>query len=134
MLAARAIITRHRTLALLLAILALCLKVVLPSGYMIGVHSKILTIQMCDEVPGANLSRQIVLPMKKDVDDRGTDRGKLDCPYTVLTMASSAGVQLALLVSASIFFLTALQRPVSQDAMRSRAHLRPPLRGPPARF
>lgn len=134
MVAARAIITRYRSLALLLAIMALCLKVVLPSGYMIGVHSRILTIQMCEEGAGASLSRQIVLPMNGDADDRGTGRGKVDCPYAVLSMASSAGVQLTLLAVASIFFLPPFLRPASQDAMPSRAHLRPPLRGPPARF
>lgn len=126
----RILIQRHRALAVALLVIALCLKALLPAGYMIGQQAKILTVQICDQQPGAMVLKKLIIPMKGDGGDHGQS-SKTDCAYSALSMTSLAGADTALLSLALLFILALGFVPVRSRQFGRTAHLRPPLRGPP---
>jgi hypothetical protein len=124
---------RHRRLAALLVALALCLKLLVPAGYMVGSESRTLTVSICADAEGAHLTRQIVLPVKGE-DGKSSEHGKsAPCPYAALGMASLPGADTVLLALALAFIVALGFAPVPAVPLRRTAFLRPPLRGPPAR-
>jgi hypothetical protein len=135
MLHLRALIRHHRHLAMLAVALALCVKALVPTGYMIGSSgTKFLTVQIC----GDGISHetiQLAIPMngKSHDDDRGHS-GKADspCAYSVLSMASLGGADAPLLAIALAFILALGFAAIVPAPQRQISHLRPPLRGPPA--
>lgn len=130
----RTLILDRRRLALLLVLCALFMKAWVPSGYMIGGASKTMTVEMCADGKGPALSRQISIPMKQGLPDPSGDHGKMDgqCAFSSLSMAGLTGadsIQLAL----ALAFILVLGFAAATLPLPSRtAHLRPPLRGPPA--
>lgn len=128
----RAFLLQHRTLVVLVFMAALCMKVLVPSGVMIGPGSKILTVQICADAFGGDTARQLVVPMKDGSGEAGSNQGKGECPYTALSMASLAGAGPALLALALVFILLLGLAPVRYALPGRMFHLRPPLRGPPA--
>ena len=128
----RAFLMRHRALALLVVMAALCMKIVVPTGFMIGQNSKVLTVQICDEVFGNHAVKQIVIPMKDGGSDSGQKQGKGECPFASLSMASMTGADPALLALALAFILALGFAPARITLPKRVSHLRPPLRGPPA--
>lgn len=130
----RNFLREHRQFALLLVALALAMKALVPTGYMIGTDSKVLTIQICADGSGQHFTKQIVIPMTgKPLDERG-EQGKAGstCPYSVLSMASLGGADLALLAIALAFIMILGFAPVRRPWLQGIFYLRPPLRGPPA--
>lgn len=130
----RTALRKHRRLAVLLLALALCAKVLIPAGYMVAQQGQVLTVAVCADASGAKLTRQIVVPMHGEPGDPGATQGKSGgvCPYAGLSMAGLADSD-ALLLALALAFLIALGfAPAQVPAFRSVAHLRPPLRGPPA--
>lgn len=125
----RAFLLTHRRLAALLLALALCMKVALPAGTMIG-DAKVFTIQICADASGARLTKQIVVPHSGDEDGTGKSAG--DCPYAGLAMPGLAGADTPLLALALAFILALGFAPVRPATSRRIPHVRPPLRGPPA--
>ncbi|MFY7836429.1 MAG: DUF2946 family protein [Novosphingobium sp.] len=128
----RAMILRHRALAALAVLAALCMKAVVPSGYMIEQGSHILTIRMCDEAGGGHTVKQIAIPMKSGGSEAGSKQVKGDCPFASHAMAGLGGADPALLALAIAFILALGFAPATIPLPRRVAHLRPPLRGPPA--
>ena len=128
----RALLMRHRTLALLVVITALCMKIVVPTGFMIGQNSKVLTVQICDETFGNHAVKQLIIPMKDGSSESGNKQGKVECPFSSLSMASMTGADPALLALALAFILALGFAPVQTALPKRVTHLRPPLRGPPA--
>jgi len=125
----RTIILRHRILAVLVIMVALCMKMVVPTGFMIGQDSKVLTVQICDEAIAGHAINQLFIPMK-DGGGESSKHGKGECPFTSLSMASLTGADNALL---ALEFILALGfAPVRTPVTKTVFHLRPPLRGPPA--
>lgn len=128
----RVFFLRHRALACLLVAAALCLKAVVPAGYMVGQGDKVLTVLVCDPGSQHAVTKQIAIPMK---DDSGTDSNRQwqgDCAYNSLSMASTTGADPALLVLALAFILMLGFVPLPLPVRKRIAHLRPPLRGPPS--
>lgn len=128
----RALLTRYRVLATLVVMMALCMKVAMPSGFMIGQHSRFLTVQICDEAVGGVNAQQLVIPMKDGGSDSGHKQGKAECPFASLSMASLAGADPSLLALALAFVLALGFAPARIPSLKRATHLRPPLRGPPA--
>jgi hypothetical protein len=128
----RALLLRHRALALLVVMAALCMKIVVPTGFMIGPNSKILTVQICDEAFGNQAVKQIVIPMKDGGSDSGQTQGKAECPFASLSMASMSAADPALLALALAFILALGFAPARIPLPKRVSYLRPPLRGPPA--
>ncbi|MBC2669216.1 DUF2946 family protein [Novosphingobium piscinae] len=128
----RAFFLRHRALAIVLVLATLCMKAIVPTGFMIGQNSKVLTVQICDDAFGNHAVKQIAIPMKDGSSDSSGKQGKSECPFSSLSMASMSGADPALLALALAFIL-ALGFVSTRTAHPERVfHLRPPLRGPPA--
>jgi len=128
----RALLMRHRALALLVVMAALCMKIVVPTGFMIGQNSKVLTVQICDDAFGNHAVEQLVIPMKDGGNDSGQKQGKGECPFASLSMASMTGADPSLLALALAFILALGFAPARITLPKRISHLRPPLRGPPA--
>ena len=131
----RTILLRHRAMAFLVVMAALCMKIVVPAGFMAGQDSKILTVQLCNDAYGNDSVKQLVIPMKDGGSGSG---GKHDgkstgvCHFASLSMASMSGVAPELLALALAFILALGFALVRIFLPRGVHYLRPPLRGPPA--
>jgi hypothetical protein len=128
----RALLFRHRAVATLVVLAALCIKMALPGGYMIGSNSKVLTVQLCADASGSHFTKQIVIPMKGDSGEPSGKQGKSECAFASLSMASLSGADPVLLALALAFILALGIAPVRPSRLNRTHFLRPPLRGPPA--
>lgn len=127
----RRFIRDHRWLAIWLVTLALCMKVVMPSGFMLGAAGKSLSITICDG-RGLEQARQISLPEPGAHHQPAEQRGAPDaCPYAGLGMAALSGAPALLLGGALAFILIQGVRPSALRQFAPRRFLRPPLRAPP---
>lgn len=132
MLSLRAFFLRHRAVAILVVMAALCMKIVVPTGFMIGQNSKVLTVQLCTDGLGHAVTAKIAIPMKGEPSDSTGKQGKGDCPFSSLSMASMTGADPALLALALAFILALGFAPARSSNPKRVSYLRPPLRGPPA--
>ncbi|WP_413715297.1 DUF2946 family protein [Sphingobium sp. B7D2B] len=128
----RTFFLRHRLLAIVVVMAALCIKALVPSGYMIGQNSKVLTIQICHDGIGETITKQVVIPMDGEHGNSSGKQAKGDCAFSSLSMASMAGASPALLAAALAFLIALGFTPTRFPAPERIFHLRPPLRGPPA--
>lgn len=131
--ALRLFLRDHSRLAVLLLAVALAMKALVPSGYMIGSQSKVLTISICADTQGGSYTTQLVLPHggERSGDAQHAKEGQA-CPFSALAMASLAGADPVLLSLALTFILMLGFAAASPSIPRRLSHLRPPLRGPPA--
>lgn len=127
----RTLLFRHRAVAMLVVFAALCMKVFVPAGYMLGQGSKVLTVQLCADASGEHTAKQIAIPMKGE-SGKPSEPGKGECAFGSLSMASLAGVDCILLALALAFILALGFVPSRPTSLKHTSHLRPPLRGPPA--
>jgi hypothetical protein len=132
MICVRAFFMRHRTMALLLVMAALCMKIIVPTGFMIGQDSKILTVQLCTDGLGHAVTAKIAIPMKGEPSDSTGKQGKGECPFASLSIASMTGSDPALLALVLAFILALGFAPTRTTHSKREFYLRPPLRGPPA--
>jgi hypothetical protein len=128
----RAFFLRHLAVTILVVMAALCMKIVSPTGFMIGQNSKVLTVQICDEAFGNHTLKHLVIPMEDGGSESGHKQGKGECPFASLSMASMAGADPSLLALALAFILALAFAPARIPAPKRASYLRPPLRGPPA--
>ena len=130
----RALFLHHRFMAMMLVVMALCMKALVPTGYMVGQGGKTLTIEFCSDGLTEVAAKQVVIPMKDGSYGSSGDHGqaKGDCAFSALSMASLGGAQPELLADALAFILTAGFAPPVAPVLQSSFDLRPPLRGPPA--
>lgn len=130
----RAFLMRHRALAALIVAAALCIKALVPAGYMVGSNTRVLTVEICADAQGGTMTQQIVLPGNGKPANGQGEHGKLDgtCAFSALSFASLSDADPALLALALLFILSLGFNPVTAPRPARIAHLRPPLRGPPA--
>ena len=137
----RRLLLDHRALALWLAALALAVRLLVPAGFMVGTVDGRPMLQLCSGY-GPIVPPPMTMPhdgsMAHDGDHRGGDHDKsghaaadMPCPYAALAQAAATPVDPALLVFAIAFAMPLAARTKPRPALRDRAHLRPPLRGPP---
>ena len=125
----------QRHLAVLICAATLLLKLLVPAGYMIDSGHGRLAIVICSGTAPAPMTMEMP-GMHGNVPDHGKskDHGKaeLPCAFSGLSAATLGAidpVQLAALIA----FVLALGLAATILPAPSRpAHLRPPLRGPPA--
>jgi len=124
----------HRALAMILIVAALCMKVLVPAGYMIGSADRVLTVVICADSQGGHLTKQIVIPGDGQSHGGQSEHGKSDgtCAFSALSFASLSAADPALLALALIFIMALGFVPVTAPRALRHSHLRPPLRGPPA--
>jgi hypothetical protein len=129
----RAFLLRHYALAALVLVAALCLKAIVPAGYMVGQADKVMTVLVCDPAGSTMGSTQITVAVKGEpAKHAGASGAQGDCAYTSLAMASLAGADPLLLALALAFVLALGVAAVPLPAPTRTPHVRPPLRGPPA--
>ena len=121
-------------MAMMLVMVALCMKALVPTGYMVAQGAKSLSIEFCSDGLTQTAAKQIVIPMKDDADRSSGDHdaAKGDCAFSALSMASLGGAQPDLLADALGFILETGFAPLAAPALLSSFDLLPPLRGPPA--
>ena len=137
--ALRAFLSGHGRIAILVVALALCMKVLLPAGYMLssaagGDSTRILVLTLCNAGDDSPAVARIALPGKDKGHEAPTDHGKADgqCAYSALSMAAMGGASAPLLALAFAVILALGLAPARRLPFGRIAHLRPPLRGPPA--
>jgi hypothetical protein len=128
----RAFFLQYRSAAILLVLAALCMKSLVPTGYMIGQEGKALTVQICNDALSDHAIKNIALPMKEGSGGSGLKQSKAECPYSAMSMAALSGADPALLALALAFIVALGFAPSPVPAARRALYLRPPLRGPPS--
>ncbi len=126
----RAFFLHHRRMAALLIALALAMKALVPAGFMLGHDSRVITVQICADALGQQITQKIVLPSSHSGDDKA--KSDSPCHFSALGHAMLGGADPVLLALALVFILALGFAPVLAPAPRRIAFLRPPLRGPPA--
>ena len=131
----RNLLRRHRHAAVLLVVLALATKALLPAGFMPVAQGKTLTMEICGDASGAHLVKQVTIPVHGKAGEDGNGVAKADgsCPFGALSFAGLAGAEPVQLAAALAFVLALGTLAVAALPARLSPHLRPPLRGPPAR-
>ena len=120
----------HPRLVVLICAVALLLKVLVPTGYMISNGPSGPAITVCsgmDAAPG--------MSMPGDLPDQGKskDHGKVGvpCPFASLSAQSLVAIDPVLLVELLVFIMVGGIAATVAGAAPSRVWLRPPLRAPP---
>jgi hypothetical protein len=126
----RTMIRSNGTLAALLLAFTLLFKLLVPAGYMVSSENMVLTVVICADSTGEQLTQQISIPMKVKASAEH-DPAKSKCPFTALTMGVIGAADLALLASAIAFVMALGFAPQTSVDGRDTPRLRPPSRGPP---
>lgn len=121
----------RRGLVLALVALAIGMKALVPAGFMVETHGRVLTVAICSDASGLpKATREIAVP-SKEPRRQGGETGEA-CPYGALSMAAlGAGADPALLLLALAFILLRGFLPVPALRLTSARRIRPPLRAPP---
>lgn len=128
----RALFLRHRILAMVMIMAALCMKVAVPAGFMVAADSAVISVQICADAGGGQTLQRMAIPLRDDDGGSHGQPGAADCPYTAVAMAGLAAADAVLLAAALLYIVLAGFAPAPATGPRALAHLRPPLRGPPA--
>ena len=127
----------QRSFALILCTAALLLRLLVPTGYMIGSEHGRVTIVLCSGV-AAPPTAMAMPGMHGDMPGHGKtqEHGKAEspCAFAGLSAAALGAVDPIQLAAAIVFVIAAGLSPVALPTIVRRSYLRPPLRGPPATF
>ena len=131
----RTLFRDHARLTLMLLALALAVKAVVPSGFMLAaIGDRFLTVTICSDASGTPKPMQIALGGKHaaggDHSDMA-DKGQA-CAFSGLGHFALGGVDPVLLATALAFILLIGIAPLPALSLRNLPFLRPQLRGPPA--
>jgi hypothetical protein len=129
MTALRAFFLHHRRLAAVLVMAALCMKALVPAGYMLGQGARTLTVEICADSIGQRIVKQITVPQSGHSSEK--DKGDSPCHFTALGHAALGGADPVLLALALVFIMAMGFAALQPAAPRRVSYLRPPLRGPP---
>lgn len=134
---------QHRVVAAWLLTLALLLKVIVPSGYMVDASGGSIGLVLCSGMAPTTVASTHVMAMPgmahhvtHDTGHEGKKNGQTTeqpCAFAGLNAVSLAATDPILLALAIAFVIAIVFRQVSQKPVLTRAYLRPPLRGPPLR-
>jgi hypothetical protein len=125
----------QRYFAVLVCAAALLLKLLVPTGYMIGSEHGRITLELCSGVAPPTMT--MAMPgTQGDMPDHGEsqDHGKVEmpCAFAALSTASLGAIDPIQLVVLLAFVMAVGLSPAVLPATVRRGYLRPPLRGPPA--
>jgi hypothetical protein len=121
----------HRNLAVLLCAATLLLRLLLPTGYMIGSDHGQLTVELCSGVASPETG---MLAQHMSEHGKPGEHGKaeLPCAFSGLSAAALGAVDPIQLTALIAFIMAVGLFPAVLPAPGRRIYLRPPLRGPPA--
>ena len=132
----RALIRRSRPAAMLLVALALCLRALLPQGYMLAADAPLhLTVQLCNGEPGHD-SVRITVPAAGRHDGRPDRRDTLTpaCAYSSLHAAALTGPGSEWVVREQPPERHRAGQFSQRFLLQRGKHLQPPSQAPPAPF
>ena len=120
---------------MLLLAMALCVKALIPAGYMISADSKTFTVGICSDGIGAARTLTMTIPMESGKSGDPAHKGATDspCAFSVLSTAMMGGADAPLLALALLFILALGFLPPSALPRVGAVRLRPPSHGPPSR-
>ncbi|WP_188768770.1 hypothetical protein [Novosphingobium endophyticum] len=118
-------------LAALLLAAALCLKIVLPAGYMPSAAGSDMVVALCSSMAPEGQTVTIRIPGKAGQDDM-SGSAKQSCAFAPLAAAVLGSVPPAIVLAALLFVFVAaiLGQPLALRPVTAR--IRPPSQGPPA--
>lgn len=127
----RAFLLARRRSAMLLLALALCMKALVPAGYMVAAETRLLSVVICADASAGPVTKQIAIPM--DRKHSGAQH-KADgaCAFTALGHATLGSADAALMALVLAFILALGFAAAAPLRLAHNQTLRPPLRGPPA--
>ncbi|NBC36649.1 hypothetical protein GTZ99_08770 [Novosphingobium sp. FSY-8] len=120
-------------LAALLLAVALCMKALVPSGYMVSA-GRTLTITICADASGSAMTRQIAVASDAAThahDSAKADMAKKPCAFTGHAAALMGGADGWLLAGALAFVLALGFAPVARPRLARATWVLPPASGPP---
>jgi hypothetical protein len=127
----RHLVLHHRHWAALLLVLALAFKLAVPAGLMTVATGKTIMVELCTGTGPATVSLHV--PGDGGDGDAGKSMADQPCAFAGLAAPALAAADPVILESAlRLALLLALLAPAAA-LLHSGDHLRPPLRGPPAR-
>ena len=120
----------HPRLVVLICAVALLLKVLVPTGYMISDGPGGPAITICS---GMKAAPGVSIPGDLPDQGRSEDQGKVGvpCPFASLSALSLAAIDPVLLVHLLVFIMVVGFAATVAGAAPARVRLRPPLRAPP---
>ena len=131
----RALLKRHRHLALAMLVLAFSIKALIPTGYMVsGSADAPLTITICSQTNPGLAAIELQIPREAGDKSSHDDSGQKDtqCAFAGLAKVTLGGADAVLLALAFAYILVLGLRAAQELPSRRNAFLLPPLRGPPA--
>lgn len=130
----RQYLLRHRAVAVWLVALALLMRVLVPTGYMLGMSAGSITVELCSGHGAMPMPMPMPMPgMAHHGGDR-SDHGKAEqpCAFSGLSAPSLAAADPILLALVVAFIVATAFRAAVPSLARRPAFLRPPTTGPPA--
>ena len=118
----------HRAIAALLVLMALAVRLAVPVGFMPSTTASGVTIVPC---PAAEPVHVAMPGMHHGHDAPG--KAAADCPFAGLSLPSLGGADAVQIAALILAIFVAGMRLTGALPERRILHLRPPLRGPPAR-
>ena len=128
----RLVLRDHPRLAALLLVAALCMKALMPAGFMVEARPSAVSIAICGESSGVQLGRAVALRDKFPASSGSHGAADQTCPFAALGMAALGSGDSPFLVLAVVFALALVFLPARREAAGRVVWLRPPLRAPPA--
>ena len=132
MFALRAYFRHYHRLAMLLFAAAMCMKALVPAGYMVRSDARVLTVQICTDSLSHQASQQIAIGQADHPADSTSAKADASCPFMVLGHCLLGSIDPLQLALALAFILALGFAPQASASPVRPTHLRPPLRGPPA--
>jgi hypothetical protein len=129
----RNLIRTRPVFVFILLAMALCVKALVPTGYMISASAKTMTVGLCSDGIGIAKTTTITIPMNSGKSGVPAHKGDAPCTYSVLSMAVTGAADAPLLAEALAFILAlgfALHRALPRIVA---VRLLPPSHGPPTR-
>jgi hypothetical protein len=118
---------RHFAMAIIM--LALLMRLLLPTGFMPDVSAGKITIALCTGHGPATID--IAAPAGGHHGEGQPAKHDMPCPFSSGTSYGLAGADPILLALAIAFVMALCLRPVAATRVADAPYLRPPLRGPP---
>lgn len=134
----------QRHLAVLICLAVLCMKLIVPAGFMVASDHGRMAISICSGtgpmkmmmgMPVGMAAMDAMAPSPDGHGDHGgKDHGKTEmpCAFSGLSAHALGTIDPILLVALVAFILTMGFNPIAPACPSRRSYLRPPLRGPPA--
>ena len=128
----RSYLRNNPRLAVLLLLATLCMKALMPAGFMVEARPSAIGVVICGSAEGTQLGRVAEAAIRDKLPATGRARTDQTCPYATLAMASLGGADAPLLALALVFAMALAFLPTAAVVPAQAGWLRPPLRGPPA--